>query len=67
MWAPSFFAPIKFPNSGRQGEGSHAMEVLTQGVTHVLRSDISELLVGFAVLVTLLVLAGLIFQIERFP
>jgi len=43
------------------------MEVLTQGVTHVLRSDISELLIGFAVLVTLLVLAGLIFQIERFP
>jgi hypothetical protein len=38
------------------------MEVLTQGVTHVLRSDISELLIGFAVLVTLLVLAGLIFQ-----
>jgi pimeloyl-ACP methyl ester carboxylesterase len=38
------------------------MEVLTQGVTHVLRSDISELLIGFAVLITLLVLAGLIFQ-----
>jgi pimeloyl-ACP methyl ester carboxylesterase len=35
------------------------MEVLTQGVTHVLRSDISELLIGFAVLVTL---AGMIFQ-----
>jgi hypothetical protein len=38
------------------------MEVLTQGVTHVLRSDILELLIGLAVLVTLLVLAGLIFQ-----
>ena len=38
------------------------MDVLTHGVTHVLRSDLLELVVGFAVLVTLLVLAGLVFQ-----
>ena len=38
------------------------MEVLTKGVTAVLRSDISDLLIGLAVLVALLVLAGLIFQ-----
>ena len=38
------------------------MDVLTHSVTHVLRPDILELLVGFAVLVTLLVLAGLVFQ-----
>jgi hypothetical protein len=31
-------------------------------VTHVLRSDVLDLLIGLAVLVTLLVLAGLIFQ-----
>jgi hypothetical protein len=50
------------------------MEVLTHGVTHVLRPDILELLIGLAVLVTLLVLAGLILQVigsardaRRFP
>jgi pimeloyl-ACP methyl ester carboxylesterase len=50
------------------------MEVLTRGVTHVLRPDILEVLIGLAVLVTLLVLAGLIFQVigsardaRRFP
>jgi pimeloyl-ACP methyl ester carboxylesterase len=31
-------------------------------VTHVLRSDVLDLLIGLAVLITLLVLAGLIFQ-----
>ena len=31
-------------------------------VTHLLKPDILELLVGFAVLVTILVLAGLVFQ-----
>ena len=50
------------------------MEVLTHGVTHVLRPDILELLVGLVVLVPLLVLAGLILQVigsardaRRFP
>jgi pimeloyl-ACP methyl ester carboxylesterase len=50
------------------------MEVLTQGVVHFLRSDILELLTGLAVLVTLLMLAGLILQVigsardaRRFP
>src|SRR5258708_12096408 len=50
------------------------MEVLTHGVTHVLRPDILELLVGLAVFITLLVLAGLILQVmgcardaRRFP
>jgi pimeloyl-ACP methyl ester carboxylesterase len=50
------------------------MEVLAHGVTHVLRPDILELLIGLAVLVTLLVLAGLILQVigsardaRRFP
>jgi pimeloyl-ACP methyl ester carboxylesterase len=38
------------------------MDVLTHGVTHVLRPSIFGVLVGFAVLVTLLVLAGLVFQ-----
>ena len=38
------------------------MEVPIQGVTHVLRSNILELLIGLAALVTLLLLAGLIFQ-----
>ena len=36
--------------------------MINWAVTHVLRSDISELLIGFAVLVTLLVLTGMIFQ-----
>ena len=53
---------FKSPIPDARGDGSHAMEVLTQGVTHVPRSDISELLIGLAMLVTLLVLAGLIFQ-----
>jgi len=39
------------------------MEVLTHGVTHVLRPDILELLVGLAVFITLLVLAGPILQV----
>jgi pimeloyl-ACP methyl ester carboxylesterase len=38
------------------------MEVLTHGILHLLKPDILELLVGFAVLVTILVLAGLVFQ-----
>jgi hypothetical protein len=33
-----------------------------RAVTHVLRSDVLDLLIGLAVLVTLLVLAGLIFR-----
>jgi pimeloyl-ACP methyl ester carboxylesterase len=50
------------------------MEVLTHDVTHVLGRDILELLVALAVLVTLLVLAGLILRVigsagdaRRFP
>jgi len=50
------------------------MEVLTHGVTHVLKPDILELLVGLAVFITLLALAGLILQVmgsardaRRFP
>ena len=50
------------------------MEVPTHGVTHVLRPDILELLIGLVVLVTLLVLTGLILQVigsardaRRFP
>ena len=39
------------------------MEVLTHGVMHVLRADILELLIGLAVFVTLLMLAGLILQV----
>jgi len=38
------------------------MDVLTHAVTHVLRANILGLLVRFAVLVTLLVLADLVFQ-----
>jgi len=38
------------------------MEVLSHGILHLLKPDILELLVGFAVLVTILVLAGLVFQ-----
>jgi pimeloyl-ACP methyl ester carboxylesterase len=38
------------------------MEVLTHGILQLLKPDILELLVGFAVLVTILVLAGLVFQ-----
>ena len=50
------------------------MEVLTHGVTHALTPDILELLIGLAVLITLLVVAGLTFQVigsasdaRRFP
>jgi hypothetical protein len=50
------------------------MEVLTHDVTHVLRPDFFELLIGLAVLITLLALAVLIFQVigsardaRRFP
>jgi hypothetical protein len=50
------------------------MEVLTHGVTHVLRPDILGLLIGLAVFITLLALAGLILQVmgsardaRRFP
>ena len=50
------------------------MEVLTHGVTHVLKPDYLGLLVGLAVFITLLVLAGPILQVmgsardaRRFP
>src|SRR5258708_25721734 len=38
------------------------MEVLTHGVTHVRTPDILEVLVGLALFITFLVLAGLILQ-----
>ena len=54
---------FKSPIPDARGDGSHAMEALIQGAaTHVLRSNILELLIGLVALVTLLVLAGLIFQ-----